>query len=64
MIIFGENHLRKTLNKYADFYNHCRPHQGEGMDHDAPVSREVMENGDIVTESYLGGLQRCYKRAA
>jgi hypothetical protein len=64
MIIFGESHLRKVLNEYVGFYNSCRPHQGEGMRHNAPIPRVVAKDGRIITERYLGGLQHCYKRAA
>jgi hypothetical protein len=64
IIILGECHLRKILKKYADFYNNCRPHQGKGMQHDAPISRKIMKSGEIITERHLGGLQNCYKRAA
>ncbi len=64
VIILSENHLKKVLYEYVEFYNNCRPHQGKGMGHDAPVHRRVMRDGEVITESHMNGLQRCYKRAA
>jgi len=64
MIIMGETHLRKVLKEYENYYNNFRPHQGEGMLHDSPKTRAVMEKGRVVSVSYLGGLHHTYKRAA
>ena len=64
VIILSENHLRKVLNEYVSFYNNCRPHQGEGMEHNVPVQRAVMKTGRVYAEGHLNGLQHCYRRAA
>ena len=64
MIILNEDHLKRILDEYAEYYNTVRPHQS--LDRNAPVPREVdlPENGRVVSTPYLGGLHHRYTRAA
>jgi hypothetical protein len=40
ILIVNENHLRRVLKDYAQYYNHARPHQGLGQSF--PVSELTM----------------------
>jgi putative transposase len=47
MIILNEDHLKRVLDEYVEYYNTVRPHQS--LDRNAPLPREVdpPENGRI-----------------
>ena len=64
MIIFNENHLRKVLRDYFDYYHESRTHLG--LDKDCPVHRQVdpPELGKIVAIPRVGGLHHRYTRVA
>jgi putative transposase len=64
MIILTENHLRKVLAEYVDYYNTVRPHLS--LDRNAPIPRNVdpPEAGEVVVTPILGGLHHHYYRAA
>ncbi|MBE1592299.1 integrase core domain-containing protein [Nonomuraea angiospora] len=65
MLIYGERHLRSTLNEYIDHYNAHRPHQARGQrppDHDQHGAVPV--EGRIEQDEILGGLINEYRRAA
>ena len=64
MIILNENHLRKVLAEYVDYYNTIRPHLS--LDRNAPIPRHVEppEAGKVVATPILGGLHHHYHRAA
>ena len=65
MLIFGERHLRTTLNQYAAHYNGRRPHRSRQLrpprpDHPpADLSQERIQRRPV-----LGGLLSEYERAA
>src|SRR6195256_4042578 len=60
IIVLGEEHLRRILKNYADYYNGVRTHQA--LNKDAPVSRQVQRSGVINSRAILGGLHRQYVR--
>src|ERR1039457_5684452 len=60
IIVLGEQHLRRILNSYADYYNSVRTHRS--LDKDAPVSRPVQRSGLISWDAILGGLHHQYVR--
>src|SRR5271167_4192574 len=60
LIVFGEDHLRRILKSYADYYNFVRPHRS--LHKDAPVSRPVQRSGIISSHAILGGLHHQYVR--
>jgi transposase InsO family protein len=64
VIVLNEQHLRRILSSYLDYYHHSRPHMGLG--HNAPVQRAVEppERGRIVAEPMVGGLHHRYRRCA
>ena len=60
MILFGEAHLRRTLGKYAAYYNESRIHRS--LDKDAPFHRAIERVGAITSQPVLGGLHYQYCR--
>ena len=70
-IFLSEDHLRRTVSTYVNYYNGARPHQGiEGIPECGPglprVSRPAIEDGSIkfVAHPVLGGLHHDYRLAA
>ena len=64
MIILDEQHLRRILRTYFDYYQSCRTHLSLGKD--APDSRPVEppEMGKVVAIPKVGGLHHRYTRLA
>src|SRR5882762_4553916 len=60
IIVLDEEHLRRILKNYADYYNGVRTHRS--LNKDAPVSRQVQRSGVINSRTILGGLHRQYVR--
>jgi transposase InsO family protein len=60
VIVFGEEHLRRVLRSYADYYNEVRTHRS--LDKDAPVHRAVLSIGNLKSRPILGGLHHQYVR--
>jgi len=64
-IFFAENHLRKVLNEYVEYYNHFRPHQGIAQQIPAPRTEDFdAESGPIHSRPILNGLHHHYYRQA
>ena len=64
MIILDEQHLRRILRSYFDYYHSCRTHLS--LEKDAPDSRPVepSEMGKVVAIPKVGGLHHHYTRLA
>src|SRR6266508_397492 len=65
MLIFGERHLRRTLNEYARHYNGRRPHRALALlppRSDRPPADPTHQR--INRRPILGGLITEYERAA
>ena len=62
VIVLGENHLRRTLKSYFDYYKRSRTHLALGQD--APVTRAVERRGKVVALPQVGGLHHRYARLA
>src|ERR1700736_3503956 len=60
IIVLDEEHLRRILKNYADYYDGVRTHRS--LNKDAPVSRQVQRSGVINSRAILGGLHRQYVR--
>jgi transposase InsO family protein len=64
MLIFGQRHLRTTLNEYTHHYNGRRPHRGQRLRPprpDRPIADLSHER--IKRRPILGGLINEYERA-
>jgi putative transposase len=64
LILFGAEHLRRTLSEFANHYHSERPHQGIGNERIAPSSDEPPNGNRVVVDERLGGLLRSYRRSA
>jgi transposase InsO family protein len=64
LIIIGEDHLRRALRGYFDYYHGSRPHQA--LERNSPTPREVEApaKGKVISIPQVGGLHHCYRRAA
>jgi hypothetical protein len=60
LVVHGEAHLRRILQRYADYYNKIRTHRS--LDKDAPVFRSIQRVGSITLRAILGGLHHQYVR--
>src|SRR3954452_13902028 len=60
VIVFGEQHLRRLLRSYQQYYNGTRTHLS--LDKDSPVPRAVHATGTILPLPILGGLHHHYVR--
>ena len=63
-IVLGQRHLRRTLKRYADYYNGVRTHLS--LEKDTPKTRPVHlpGSGDIRSRRHCGGLHHEYYRQA
>ena len=57
IILFGEQHLRRTLNEFVAHYHSDRPHQGIGNNRIAPTNDEPPNGNRVVVDERLGGLR-------
>ena len=64
VIVFHEDHLRKILTNYFEYYHAARTHLGLGKD--APIPRQVEgpERGKVIALPFVGGLHHRYTRRA
>src|SRR5262249_52769685 len=62
VIILNEDHLRRILCEYVDYYNNSRTHLS--LDQDRPIPRpkqSQIKGGQIISVPYLGGLHHRYE---
>ena len=64
VVVLNENHLRRILTSYFDYYHRCRTHLS--LEKDAPEHRahEPPEMGNVVELPRVGGLHHLYTRRA
>ena len=62
MIFFGEPSLRRAISEFVVHYHEERAHQGIG--NERIEQRGAVGDGEIVCDERLGGLLKCYRRAA
>ena len=64
VIVFGENHLRRILGEYVNYYNQSRTHLL--LEVDSPESRPVQtpEQGRVAAMPQVDGLHHHYERRA
>jgi transposase InsO family protein len=63
LLILSEDHLRRVLREYVDYYNGARPHQG--LEQRAPIPfPRVPAEGPIHCRDVLGGIIHDYRRVA
>ena len=64
MIILNENHLRRILSGYIDYYHNARTHLS--LERNSPEPREIEPSSQskIIVIPQVGGLHHRYQRAA
>ncbi len=62
MIFFGEASLRRAISEFVAHYHEERAHQGLGNERIEHV--DAVGDGEVVCSERLGGLLKCYRRAA
>jgi putative transposase len=64
LIIINEEHLRRSLRGYFDYYHHSRPHQSLERNSPTPREIELPSKGKVISIPQVGGLHHLYRRAA
>src|SRR5215813_1129529 len=64
LLIIDENHLRRVLRDYFDYYHNSRPHQSLERNSPAPREIEAPSKGKVIAIPQVGGLHHRYQRAA
>jgi transposase InsO family protein len=64
LIVLNEDHLRRILRSYFNYYHDSRPHQS--LERNSPITREIEppSQGKIIAIPQVGGLHHRYRRAA
>ena len=62
MIFFGEASLRRGISEFVGHYHEDRAHQGLG--NERIERRDALGDGEVVCDERLGGILKCYRRAA
>ena len=52
LLIINQQHLKRILTDYIDYYNHARPHQG--LVQNIPIASEHLRQGLIYCREVLG----------
>ena len=62
MIFFGERRFHAAVSSYVEHYHTERAHQGLGNERIERVG--AVGDGAVICDERLGGLLKCYRRAA
>ena len=62
MVFFGEASLCRAISEFVMHYHEERAHQGLG--NERIERRHVVGDGEVLRDERLGGLLKCYRRAA
>jgi transposase InsO family protein len=65
-LIFGHQHLQRTIDEYVAYYNRWRPHRSLGQIAPCPDLKEPPEKSPshLAAKPILGGLHHVYQWAA
>ena len=64
VIVLGEQHLRRVLREYLEYYHGSRTHLSLDKDAPEPRAREAICDGNVIAIPMVGGLHHCYTRRA
>jgi transposase InsO family protein len=64
VIVIGEQHLRRILRNYLEYYHGSRTHLALDKDAPEPRQRESIEGGRVIALPMVGGLHHRYTRRA
>jgi transposase InsO family protein len=64
VIVLGEQHLRRILREYLEYYHGSRTHLSLDKDAPEPRAREAISDGNVIAIPMVGGLHHRYTRRA
>ena len=64
VIVLGEEHVRRILRKYLDYYHSSRTHLALDKDAPEPRERHSIDAGKVIALPMVGGLHHRYTRRA
>jgi transposase InsO family protein len=64
VIVLSEQHLRRILRKYLEYYHGSRTHLALGKDAPQHRKRESPDGGNVIALPMVGGLHHRYTRPA
>jgi putative transposase len=64
VLVLDEDHPRRLVREYRQYFNEARPHQGIGQRAPGGQALAADVTKPIVATPVLGGLYRDYQRAA
>jgi len=64
VIVLTEQHLRRILREYLEYYHSSRTHLALDKDAPAPRKRESIDQGKVIAFPMVGGLHHRYTRVA
>ena len=64
VIVLNEEHLRRLLSSYRDYYHGSRTHLSLGKDCPEPRPIQVKGKGEVIAFPQVGGLHHRYERKA
>jgi transposase InsO family protein len=64
VIVVSEQHLRRILRKYLEYYHGSRTHLALGKDAPELRERESPDGGTVIALPMVGGLHHRYTRRA
>ena len=64
VIVLGEQHLRRVLQSYVEYYHHWRTHRSLAMDSPEPRAVQPPDLGQVKKLPEVGGLHHHYERRA
>ena len=64
MIVLSENHLRRILKSYFEYYHRSRTHLSLAKDAPEPRAMQPPELGAVIEIAEVGGLHHRYERRA
>jgi transposase InsO family protein len=64
VIVLSEQHLRRILRKYLEYYHGSRTHLALGKDTPDLRQRESADGGNVIALPMVGGLHHRYTRRA
>jgi putative transposase len=64
VVVLSEDHLRRVLSSYFEYYHKARTHLSLAKDAPTPREVEVVEKGRVVALPMVGGLHHRYARRA
>jgi putative transposase len=64
IIVLGENHLRRILKSYFEYYHRSRTHLSLAKDAPEPRAKQPPDLGAVIEIAEVGGLHHRYERRA